>query len=554
MIDRQNNSFKNSLTIELNLSNSHYHSNINKSLSNKIRDTEDSFSLDNLSFNKFRANLKELKDWKLFPYSEINDHFICKNCKNIPIINFTSLENVDYSCSCCKVNNKEIKNIIYENIIKENEENEEEKNNDTLDSQELENYLKCKKHKKIFLYYCKTCEENICRECLREKYFHQYHNIFFFDLYLFEMDYQIDQIYKILMNKYEESKLDFNIIDPFIYLLSVIFNDYLFLPNYSHFQIILNAYKFLEKYMTDINNNKNIENFGLKKEIIINKKKDFNFHIFHNPEMVIEIDINKSNFNCSDISLLFDLNFINLKKLRLKENNIVNIQKLKNAKFKNIEYISFQNNKLNNDNIPCLLELDFPKLIELDLYLNNFTSYELYKLKNNKKYLPNLESLQIGSNNIDWKIKTINDNKSVKKFNFDSIKSLGLTNGVFDSNTISVIENFYFEKLEKIYLSRNNLDSLSFVEKLKAPELREIYLHTCFLKEYFHLIKFKKLESIYIYDNYINEINNLESFVDNLPKLIKLVMSGNDIDINNEKNREILKSVKNKRKNLNIII
>ena len=31
-------------------------------------------------------------------------------------------------------------------------------------------------------------------------------------------------------------------------------------------------------------------------------------------------------------------------------------------------------------------------------------------------------------------------------------------------------------------------------------------------------------------------------------------MSGNDIDINNEKNREILKSVKNKRKNLNIII
>ena len=53
MFDRQNNSFKNSLTIELNLSNSHYHSNINKSLSNKIRDTEDSFSLDNLSFNKF---------------------------------------------------------------------------------------------------------------------------------------------------------------------------------------------------------------------------------------------------------------------------------------------------------------------------------------------------------------------------------------------------------------------------------------------------------------------------------------------------------------------
>ena len=40
-------------------------------------------------------------------------------------------------------------------------------------------------------------------------------------------------------------------------------------------------------------------------------------------------------------------------------------------KFKNIVKINFGSNKLGNDNIPTLFELNFQKLIELNLYLKN---------------------------------------------------------------------------------------------------------------------------------------------------------------------------------------
>lgn len=525
------------------------------SITNEIKDIYDSIyldnkSYDNKSYNKFIENMKEVKMKKFSTYCDINDHFICKNCKYVPIINFVSFQEIEYSCSCYKVNRISINQIMNETIIKEKEANEIEKESKKDKSRELfittEKYLKCQKHMKSFLYYCKTCEENICRECLRERYFHQYHNIFFFDLYLYEMDYKIGQLEKILLNDIKDLNFEFDMVENLIYLLSVIVKDYLLYPNYSHFLIIINASQFLGNYIINRNNNNIIEKFELKKEIIIMKKKSFYENIL-NPEIVTEIHINKSNF--SDIAKVCELNFINLKKLILIENNIVNIKPLKYANFKNIEYISFQFNKLNDSNIPCLLELDFPKLIELDLYSNNFTKYELYELKNNKKYLPNLESLQIGANQIDWKRYKNND----IKFNFDTIKSFGLTNGVFDSDSISIIENFCFNKLEKIYLSRNNLYSLSFIENLKATNLKEIYLHTCFLKELYQLKQFKKLQRIYIYDNYISEIDKLEAFVDDLPDLFVLNISGNNISLN-EKNQKILKSIKNKREKLNIMV
>ena len=549
MTNKNNPPLQNSLFSEINLSNSFCHLNKTKSfLSNNIIDFTDSIFINSIISHKLIENLNEIKKIKLASYSDINDHFICLNCKKVPIINFMSFKKVEYSCSCYSTD-KTIDEIIIENIIKENEEGKEEekeRNNyfNGFSNFYPEIFLKCQKHKKDYLYYCKTCDENICRECLRERYFHQYHNIYFFDLYLFEMDEKIGQIDKILINDLKELKFEFNIIDDFIYLLSVVFNDYLYHPNYSHFQILFNAYDFLSKFIANINNNKIIENFELKKEVKIITKKQY-FENIHNPEIIIEIHIIKSYFN--DITDICKLNFINLKKLRLDENNIINIQPLKNAKFKKIEKINFQYNKLNDDNIPCLLELDFPYLVELDLYHNNFTDYNLFKLKNNKKYLPNLESLQLGSNNINWKICDKNENKTSITFNFDSIKNFGLTNGVFDNISISIFDNFILNKLEKLYLSRNNLNSLNFVKKLKATGLKEIYIHTCYLKEFYPLIKYKKLQKIYLYQNYISEIDNLDLFVEELVELIEFDLSGNNINIYD--NMEILNSIKKNRKN-----
>ena len=335
MINNQNPSYQ-SFISGINLSDSNNHINNSQSfLSNHINDFCDSVSLDNNSFKRFKENLQ--KTIKLSSYSVRNHHFICKNCKTIPQINFISFKTIDYSCSCCNTYNISLDKVRIGSIMKDIKKGEKEQKEDKKDEEEdfsnieLENYFKCQKHKENFLYYCKTCEENICRECLRERYLHQYHIIFFFDLYLFEMDYAIGEIDKILITDLKDLKFEFNEIDDFIYLLSVMYNDYSYHPNYIHILNFFNAYHFLHKYLSNKENIKNIENFELKKEIKIIKKKQF-YENLSNPEIVIEIDIPKSFFN--DITDICNLNFSNLKILRLIDNNIINIKPLKNAKFK----------------------------------------------------------------------------------------------------------------------------------------------------------------------------------------------------------------------------
>ena len=51
---------------------------------------------------------------------------------------------------------------------------------------------------------------------------------------------------------------------------------------------------------------------------------------------------------------------------------------MKRWKFKNIVKINFGGNKLGIDNIPTLFELNFRKLIELNLYLNNFSDCKIF--------------------------------------------------------------------------------------------------------------------------------------------------------------------------------
>ena len=209
MINNKNPSYH-SFISGINLSDSNYNINNSQSfLSNHINDLYDSESLDNNSFNRFKENLQ--KKIKLSSYSVRNLHFICKNCKTIPQINFISFKAMDYSCSCYNSYNISLDKVITENIMKDKKEGEKEQKEDKKDEEENfpENYFKCQKHKKNFLYYCKTCKENICRECLREKYLHQYHNIFF-DLYLFEMEYAIGEIDKILITDLKDLKFEFN--------------------------------------------------------------------------------------------------------------------------------------------------------------------------------------------------------------------------------------------------------------------------------------------------------------------------------------------------------
>ena len=318
---------------------------------------------------------------------------------------------------------------------------------------------------------------------------------------------------------------------------------------FKFFMLFQNAIIFFKKFFSNVENNKTIDNLGIQKNLILTYKKSL-FQNMDNVNSIIEININRNNLN--DISELCKFDLINLEKLILRENCISDINPLIDAKFKNIKVIDLELNKIGDDNIPHLSKLKYENLNEFNLYLNNFTDPLIFEFKNEKN-LPNLEVLFLGNNKIDWNLQK---NKNNNNYHFNKLKTIGLSCGLFDEISISHLNNFKFYNLEKIYLSRNNIGSLSFVKTLELPNIKEFYVNNLDIKEYYPLVKYKTLEKIEIRENFIRNIDNLESFIKELPKLIEIDLERNDIDMNEEKNKKIIDSIiKNKNNRcINILI
>ena len=99
--------------------------------SNNLINSENFFSESEISFNE-------------------NCHFLCK-CKKIPLLIFYLNWEVKYLCKCQqkKISIEELFLNLY--ISEENDDKE----------------LKCKEHlDEKYIYYCKTCNKNLCRNCL----------------------------------------------------------------------------------------------------------------------------------------------------------------------------------------------------------------------------------------------------------------------------------------------------------------------------------------------------------------------------------------------------
>jgi len=85
----------------------------------------------------------------------------------------------------------------------------------------------------------------------------------------------------------------------------------------------------------------------------------------------------------------------------------------------------------------------------------------------------------------------------------------------------------------------------------KIPCIEEFYINTTFINEFYPLSKYKKLKIIEMRDNYIENIDKLESFIEELQELKQFNIKGNNVDM--EKNKAIIESVKKTRNNLDII-
>jgi Leucine-rich repeat (LRR) protein len=224
--------------------------------------------------------------------------------------------------------------------------------------------------------------------------------------------------------------------------------------------------------------------------------------------------------------------------LNLKSNNITNIKSLPSAKFKNIETLDFSFNRIGDDNIKYFSLLEFKKLKLLNLYGNNFSDFKLFELCNNNK-LNKLKKLYAGPNQFK-------NSETNITFNTVKLKEIGLINGIFTNESIHFIHNFKFDNLKRIFLYGNNLSSLSFIDKLELPNIKEIWLNDNLIDEFYPLCKYKSLKVIKVKKNKINNIDKLISFIDEFTTLRIIDISDNNIDFNDIKNEGIILEAKKK--------
>ena len=78
------------------------------------------------------------------------------------------------------------------------------------------------------------------------------------------------------------------------------------------------------------------------------------------------------------------------------------------------------------------------------------------------------------------------------------------------------------------------------------PNIKQFWINSCFISDYFPLIKYKTLEKIMIRNNCIEKIDKLIEFINSLENLKILDISGNYIDLNNNENENIINEAKTK--------
>ena len=468
-----------------------------------------------------------------------NVHFFCKNCHQVPTIKFIDVLNISCTCGCYKNYQINITKYLDETLQTIDEKNGQE-NNILLD------VFYCKIHKdQKFLYYCEMCNASLCRKCLRKEKVHKDHCPLIFDLLMNEVDEKIEFIKdKFYLNSHHFDNESSNFLDDdldklikysnFIKFINALINDYNNYTCYSHFLIISNLYQFLDKL--NKNNHNDVQPLELKEEIHINNMNNLNI-INSKPYLITSINLNNSNI--FDIQIFCEANLINLKTLNLSNNYISNIKSLCSSKFKDIETLNFSVNKIGDDNIKYFSQLEFKNLNFLNLFGNNFTNFKLFELCNNKK-LKNLKKLYAGSNQFK---------ASEENITFDSskIEEIGLTYGVFNDETIHFINKFKFDNLQKLFLHSNKLSSLSFINDLKLPKIKEIWINNNLIDEFYPLCKYKTLNIINIRRNCIKNIDKLISFIDEFTELKEIdLRENNNIDFNDNKNEIIISEAKKK--------
>ena len=424
---------------------------------------------------------------------------ICKNCNNFPRISFNNDYTLNLLCDC-----KSKKNIDFDFFIK----NYIIKDDINLESQIkskifIENYCFCDTHAKYYTYICESCTKNfnkisgmnLCEDCIKNNSSHSHHDtIYRNDKNIYS---KINKIVEFIKNQKEIIQSSDDNCKKFLCIIQLILICYKYYFCYNIYQTLNLMHDFIKKYH----------------------------------EKIKSIEIIKCNFY--NINILADSNFLNLEVLSLSNDNIINIKPLLSMKAPNLKKLNLSSNKITDNYIDIIKDLNFPELNFLSLSRNYFHKYKIFNcFKNHEK----LSTLYLGSN----KFEDIINNNNIIQYDLSTIKVLGLSQGVFSNNTIKLISTFKLDNLEDIYIYGNNLNSLSFVENIECPKLKLFYAQSNNIKDFWPLKKFKNLTKINLNNNPIKStISYLINFIKNFQKLQQLKLANTKIEGDKEKFKNI---------------
>ena len=163
--------------------------------------------------------------------------------------------------------------------------------------------------------------------------------------------------------------------------------------------------EFIQFYCSNKNNESGNINNNEKLLNEFNKKYNLNIKDIK----IEELELNSKYIGDEGLKDLVKIEFKELKKLYLNDNNIANIDALKNAKFENLKILDLGNNKITDINI--LEKVNFKGLKELILDNNKISDINILEKVNFKE----LKILKLFKNNIS-------DFKVLDKLKFEKLK------------------------------------------------------------------------------------------------------------------------------------
>ena len=410
------------------------------SLSNMSSNSISSFNL-YIKSNTQKVNIK---------IDNIKKFFFCEKCKQFYVIDFTSYYFIAFGCDCYDITS----NCTIDQFIQEYT---------TEDEEEVDNNSYCKYHNKKYKIYCRDCQGNFCEDCEKEtKQYnnipiiigkHETHGVIYLQDEIKRIIRDLDSKLKKIKAKYSH-ELKFK--DGPIKILNLIIdlkrheNYYC----YNLYRSLNNALQFCSNFEIPV----------VQKMIKIQTIKELKENIYNNNPI---ISITIINQKIVDLSLFRKLDSKNLEELNLNNNEIEDISPLENCNFDNLEKFDIEENKLNNNNIKILKKLKMPNVKWINLFDNKFTKTEIFEIP---QKCPNLEVYFVGNNKFD-KEELSKDKIYVFP---EKLHKFGLT-GNLTQETIDFILKLKIEKLKTLFISRNELNSLSFLQNIKFENLEEIW-------------------------------------------------------------------------------